>query len=131
MGNWTVPGRVRVFTGRHVIVSFELDRAGLAKCAMGPELTAAVTHLATNTAKPYAERISPRSKRQHEHYADSFAVVIDSEVIESMRRVAARLVNTAAHAAAVEWGNAKTHGRGHRVLGRTLDHLNGLGHDQN
>lgn len=120
-----------VFRGRHVIVTFEMDRVGIAKCAMGPELEAAVLHLANDVAKPYAERISPRSKRQHQHYADSFVVVPGTAWIAAMRRVAARLWNTAPHAAAVEWGNGSTNSRGHRVLGKTLDHLNSLGHQHN
>jgi hypothetical protein len=120
-----------VYRGRHVIVSFHMDRAGIAKIAMGPKLQAAVLDLAETTAKPYAERISPRSDRQHIHYADSFVVVPGTAWIAAMKRVAARLFNTAPHAAAVEWGSAKNGGRGQRILGQTLDHLNSLGHDHN
>lgn len=122
----------RVFTGRHVIVRFVPDKAGIAKCAMGPELRAAVNHLAEHVAKPYAERISPRSNRDdHVHYADSFTVVPGTAWIAAMQRVAARLFNTAPHAAAVEWGNGGANSRGHRVLGRTLDHLNTMGRHHN
>lgn len=111
------------YRGRNVVVVFELDRKGIARCAMGPELRASVMLLAENEAKPYAISISPRSDRQHQHYADSFSVVPDTVVIRAMRRVAANLVNSAQHAAAVEWGNDQVP-TPHRVLGRTLDHLN-------
>jgi hypothetical protein len=121
-----------VYRGRHVIVSFQMDRSGIAQIAMGPKLLAAVLDLAETKAKPYAESISPRSDRDdHVHYADSFVVVPGTAWIAAMRRVAARLYNTAPHAAAVEWGNAGVNARGHRVLGRTLDHLNSFGHDHN
>lgn len=123
------PGRV-VYRGQHVTVSFNMDRKGIAKVAMGPELAAAVINLAETKAKPFAVSISPRSNRAHQHYADSFTVVPGTETIAAMKRVAARLINTAPHAAAVEWGNEKTP-NGHRVLGKTLDHLSRLGREHN
>ncbi len=116
-----VRGKV-VYRGVHVTARFELDRKGIAACAMGPELRTVVLTFAGAEAKPYAVSISPRSDREHKHYADSFTVVPGAVMIRGMRRVAAHLINDAPHAAAVEWGNAKTP-NGHRVLGRTIDHL--------
>lgn len=116
--------RKTVYRGRNVTVEFELDRKGIAACAMGPELRASVLDLAEHEAKPFAVSISPHSNRQdHRHYADSFGIVPGAMMIRRMRRVAAHLINSAPHAAAVEWGNERTP-NGHRVLGRTLDHLN-------
>jgi hypothetical protein len=91
---------------------------------MGPQLHESVIQLAETKAKPYAVSISPHSDRDHQHYAASFSVVPGAMMIRRMRRVAAHLINSAPHAAAVEWGNQKTP-NGHHVLGRTLDHLNG------
>lgn len=128
-----VPGRTpgrRVYRGRHVIVSFDMDRKGIAALAMGPELEAAVIHLAEHTAKPYAISLSPRSRENtEEHFQDSFDVVVGTRTIRQLRRVAAFLINGSPHAAAVEWGNSHT--EAHRVLGRTLDHLRTLGHVHN
>lgn len=118
----TPKGR-RVYTGRNVTVHFDLDRKGIAECAMGPELHGSVVALATNEAMPYAIGISPRSRRQHQHYAESFVVAPGAMLIRGMRRVAAHLINTAPHAAALEWGNEHAP-NGQHILGRTLDHLN-------
>lgn len=121
-----------VYPGRHVRVWFELDRRGIQACAVGPELAAATRACATREAMPYAIRISPRSNNNepgHKHYQDSFHVetvytgLTPPESIgrPPMLRVGARLVNTAPHAAALEWGNKIAKGR--RILGRTLDHM--------
>lgn len=128
--------RLRSYTGRHVIVDFKLDVAGIAKCAMGPELRKGVTDIAENRALPYAKSISPRSKRRSKdgravdskgrpHYQDSFKVKTGNVVINQMRRVAARLWNVSPQAVVVEFGNSRNGGIGHRVLGRTINYLNG------
>ena len=124
-----------VYRGRHVIVQFKLDRKGIAMVALGPKLAEAVMDVAHTRAMPYAKSISPRSNQtDHEHYQDSFRVdailtgiAPDSIGKPPMLRVGARLMNVARHAAAVEWGRKGR--RGHRVLGRTLDHLHGVGRD--
>ncbi len=128
------PKGTRVYTGRHVTAWYKPDRASIARCAVGPEITEAVRALAVFKAKPYAVSISPRSDSTepgHVHYQDSFTVVmgftgLSPEAIghPPMRRAAARLYNTAPHAAAVEWGNQESGGHAHRVLGRTLAYLN-------
>lgn len=115
--------RRTVYRSPHVKVEFEMDRKGIAEIAMGPRLREAVLDFAENEAKPYAVSISPRSDRQdHVHYADSFHVVPGAMMIRGMRRVAAHLINSAEHAAAVEWGNERVP-RAQRILGRTLDHF--------
>jgi hypothetical protein len=125
----TPQGR-RVFTGGRVHVHFDMNRKGIAGIAMGPELAASVMEVAEQTALPYAVSISPRSGRTDKiHYQDSFVVVPGTAWIVAMRRVAARLYNLAPHAIVVEVGTDKT--PAHRVLGKTLDHLNSLGHDHN
>jgi hypothetical protein len=116
----------RAFTGRYVIVDFLPDWAGIARCAVGPELKAACTDIAELRAKPYAIRISPRSRNNtpgHRHYQDSFTVKTGTTVINDMRRVAARLWNMSDHAVIVEFGNDQV--PPHRILGKTMDYLVG------
>lgn len=114
------------YLGKNVKVDFQLDVAGIARIAMRKELKDAVHDIAENRAMPYAVRISPRSNvkwASHEHYQDQFKVVDGTAVINQMRRVAARLWNFSDHAIIVEFGNKA--GKRHRVLGRTLNYLNG------
>lgn len=119
-----------VFRGSKVMVHFDMDRKGIAACAMGPELAGEVMKLATRQALPYAISVSPRSSRTDKvHYQDSFVAVPGTAWVAAMRRVAARLYNLAPHAIVVEKGTAKT--PAHRVLGKTLDHLNTMGHEHN
>jgi hypothetical protein len=127
--------RDRVYTGRHVTVDFQLDARGIRKIATGWALRRACLLVVTTQALPYAVSISPRSRRDrgedrdHPHYQDSFqveSVVTGAGGDESigrppMRRVGARLVNIARHAAVVEFG--KRGQRGHHILRRTLEHL--------
>lgn len=110
--------RQRVYTGRYITIDFELNRAGIAKIAVGNELRDAVHSVAEHRAKPYAIGISPRSDRKHKHYADSFQVRNGYTTIAGMRRVTARLWNTSDHSVEVEFIN------GSRILGKTLAYLN-------
>lgn len=130
-----------VYRSRDVTVRFEMDYKGIAALALGPRLAAVVFDVASRKAMPYAISVSPRSDRRRDgdnraHYQDSFRVVPlvtgappAREIIGKppMWRVGARLINVSPHAAAVEWGNRGR--RGHRVLGKTLDHLHGIGRD--
>lgn len=81
--------------------------------------------------KAFARTISPRSKKQHKHYASSF-VVLKTTINDARggKRAGAILANRADHAGAVEWG-VEVVGRkptqGHNVLSRTVSHLEGLG----
>lgn len=111
------------------------NQAGLQALATGPEIAAATLAVA-EIGKAYGESISPRSTEEQrayfdrrygdaddgERYADSFEVRNELVVVRGRARVAARLENTAKHAAAVEFGNAAV-ARPHRVLGRVADHL--------
>lgn len=119
--------RKTVYETPRVKVEYDIDsyKRGIARCALGPELGAAVVLIAER-AKGYAMGISPRSTRQHQHYQDSFTVIPGTTTLPlrfPMKRVCARLWNLAPQAAVVEWGNAKTNGDGHRVLTKTLAHL--------
>lgn len=124
-----------VYRGQNVTVYYEPDRRSIARCAVGPELTEAVTDLAENRAKPYAIGISPRTTG---HYAKSFEVNLVYLAMGYpflMTRVAAELANTDPGAAGIEWGQKyqkrhAAHGefrtqQGHHVLRRTLAMLDG------
>lgn len=109
--------RVTVHRGPHLKAEFEMDRRGIAAIAMGHELSDACYSLVLEHAMPHAIRIAPRGSTLD--YVSSFRADRTTTVIAGMRRQAARLWNVSDHAAAVEWTNDT------RVLGRTLDHLNG------
>ena len=113
--------RREVYRSPTLVVDFEMDRIGIAKVAVGPELHAAVLTIA-GKGLLFAESISPVSTREHRHYAQSFSVHIDHIVLRGLRHVVARLVISSGHAAAVEWGT-RTHPDGHHVLRRTLQHI--------
>lgn len=101
-------------------MKFVLNRDGFRALALGPQVRAMVLAEAER-AKVYARSISPRSgDEQGVPYADSFDVSAVTVLLRRGPRAGARLTNAAPHAAAVEWGNRSTRGRGHRVLGRTL-----------
>ncbi len=114
-------------------VRYRASKAGIAACAVGPELKGACHRVVANKALPYAKATSPRSTRRHRHYADSFNVedglLVGYPDHHPMTRVMSRLVNTARHATAVEVGAVVTlNGRtyetpAHRVLLHTLEYL--------
>ncbi len=124
--------RDRVYTGRHVRVDFEMNPRGIRACAVGPQLRRACL-IVVGRALPYAISISPRSARNdndpdHPHYQDSFRIEtvhtgLPPEAIGRipMRRIGARIVNTARHAAVVEYGRRGQRGR--HILRRTLQHI--------
>jgi hypothetical protein len=107
-------------------VRFVLNRKGIAACAVGPELKQAVHDIAEHRAKPFAEAISEQFRDTGE-YAESFTVndTVTAEITRRwpMLRAAAELANTSGHALIVEVGTAATNGAGHRVLRKTLQHL--------
>ena len=91
---------------------------------------AAMTRTAAQAGMVYAKSISPRSKKQHQHYKSSF--VVRKAKFNDPRggtRVGAVLVNTADHAGAVEWGTDRA-GRkpqaAHNVLARTVSFIEGM-----
>jgi hypothetical protein len=109
-----------VYRSRTMVVFFDMDRQGIRRIAVGPELRAACLAV-VNAARPYAESISPVETGQ---YARSFSIAMGHTWVAAMRRVAARLVNTDPAAAAIEFGTSHG-GPAHRVLQRTLAHING------
>lgn len=110
--------RVTVYTGRHLIAQFELDRSGIAKIAVSEPLQHAVRAAVVERAMPYAVSISPRGDTLD--YVSSWRAADGYTVIAGMRRAACKLVNISDHAAAVEWGRGGKQG----ILRRTLAHLN-------
>jgi hypothetical protein len=116
-----------VYRGVSVTAYYQPDRRSIARCAVGPELTEAVTDIAEGRAKPYAIGISPRDTT---HYAHSFEVNLVYLALGYpflMTRVAAELANTDPGASGIEWGQKyrnRTGGfrtqAGHHVLRKTL-----------
>lgn len=110
--------RETVYVSPRMVVEFEMDRRGIAKIAVAEPLQSATRSLVVDKAMPYAIRISPRGKTLE--YVSSWRAVNGFTVIAGMRRASCKLLNTAPHAAAVEWGR----GGQQRILGKTLAHLN-------
>lgn len=103
---------------------YRSNRKGWDAIALGPEMQKLTSEVAEK-AKAHARSIAPESNDgRGVPYKDSFDVeqIVVKEFGRGVR-AGARLINTAQHAAAVEWGNKRTKGQGHRVLGRTLDFL--------
>ncbi len=123
IGPTVLPGRqTTVYVSERMLVTFQMNRGGIARIAVDAPLKAAVHALVVGKAMPYAIQISPRGHTLE--YVSSWRVVDTYEVIAGMRRVAARLFNDSGHAAAVEWVSRRGFGHGYDVLGRTLAHLN-------
>lgn len=123
---------VTVYTSPRLLVRFEMNRRGISQIAVGPHLAAATRALVRDKAMPYAIRISPIGERDDERgggprYVESFRIAQSYTVVAGMRRVAAKLVNVAPHAAAVEFYGNNPHASGYAVLRKTLAHLNGTG----
>lgn len=89
------------------------------KLMTSPEMAAFLRSIAEK-AVPYAKAISPRETGDYE---ESFSVTSVRRGGPRKNRAEARITNTSDHASAVEFTN---HG-GHRVLGRTVDHIEGRG----
>lgn len=123
---------VTVYVSPRLLVQFEMDRRGIARIAVGPDLASATRQVVRERGMPYAIRISPRGERDDEaggkaRYAESFRIAQGHTVIAGMRRVAAKLVNIAPHSAAVEFTGSNPHAAGYGILRQTLAHLNGTG----
>lgn len=114
---------------------YEPDRVGWNQIASGPDVLAACLAEAERGAT-FARSISPRSSeatraafgarfgpRDGARYADSFVVEATTVTFRGTPpRAAARITNTAPHAAAVEFGNKATP-RGRHILARTAAFL--------
>lgn len=116
---------------------YRSNPAGWKAIANSPGVVAALRAVAEK-AKVHAEALaepfrSDDDSEEHKHYADSFEVRDETVQWTGEHpgpRAAARLQNTAPHAAAVEYGyagraDAPNENSAHRVLGRTLNFLEG------
>lgn len=126
-------GRHTVYRSNNVTVDFEMDRDGIAECAVGPELRVACHEIAEK-GKAFAIAISPvgfedLDRDDQVHYINSFELddthVVLGAIDYPMRRVATRLWNLAPHAAAVEWGN-RYNPDGYYILSNTVERLERL-----
>lgn len=123
VGGTALGGRKHVvYVSDRMVCQFEMDRDGIARVAVGSELKDAVHHLVERKAMPFAVAISPIGRTRD--YVSSWRAVDTHVVIAGMRRVACRLFNGSAHAAAVEWVSRRGNGHGYHVLGHTLAYLN-------
>lgn len=110
-----------VYAGRNVNAYYRPDRRSIARCAVGPEVTEAVNDIVDNIAKPFAIEISPQRTGRYRSSFERDNTYVARGHPDLMTRVVARLVNTDAGAAAIEFG--RKGGKGHHVLGRTLSML--------
>jgi hypothetical protein len=122
--------RTTVYRGPRVKVELKVYRGALRRLALSDDLRDACRAVVIARALPQAIRLSPRDRVNDSDgtlpYVASWRVVETTDVLVGMRRTAVRLINTAPHAAAVEWVNPDTgRGHGYHVLGRTLAYLDG------
>lgn len=115
--------RHTVYVSPRMVVKFEMDRAGMARLAVGQALKDATHSVVVHQAMPYAVQISPHGDTLE--YVSSWQAVDTFAVIAGLRRAACKLLNTSGHAAAVEWVSPRGYGHGYGVLARTLAHLTG------
>lgn len=121
MARLTRAGAKLVYQSPTLEVHFKLDRAGIARIAVGKDLRSAVIAIA-KLGKPYAEQVAPRSgDRRGKPYAESFVVVPGHAWVAALRRVAAFLANTHPGAAAIEFGSKRN--EPFHVLRQTLEYL--------
>lgn len=126
-----------VYRGIHCTVHWKMDRDGIRKLAVSDQIGDASRDWIVTKAIPFAKQISPRSSKQDKkHYQDSFEVekvfvgMPPSDLIIGtpfpMMRAAHRMLNTAPHAVAVEYGDKRTRRRqrAHRVFGRVMARFN-------
>jgi hypothetical protein len=99
----------RVYTGRNVVMFYQDNLKDFAEIAMSPRLLAICLEVASVEAKPIAIAISPRGPSGL--YVRSWTVQPSTTVLRGMRRVCARLINTAPYAAVVEWGGKRGGGQ--------------------
>lgn len=119
------PGAGR-FQGRHVSYEgFELNHAGMARCAVGPELYRAV-HDVTSNALDFAQLIAPDDSREYQAgFRSGVRVIPDFPNRQGadppMARWGGYVQNVASDSIIVEVGAKAT--RRYRILGRTLEWL--------
>lgn len=119
----------RVYTGRNVNVFYQDFLHQFAEIAMSPRILAICLEVADKEAKPIAISLSPVGETGL--YIRSWHVFPSTAVVAGMRRVCAKLVNTAPHSALVEWGggkgNRKYRKRGQHIALETRNILTGRG----
>lgn len=112
------------------MTEFRVNEAGFRAMATGPEIRAALGAV-VDKVKAAAEADAATFRTEvdrpgHKHYADSFETdTTETTTVAGEPRAAARLTNTAPHAAAVEWGYKGRAGEpktsAHRTLGKALE----------
>lgn len=110
----------RVYTSRNIIMFYQGSLRDFAEIAMSPRLLAICLEIAYEEALPYAIEISPRGDTGT--YVRSWKVKPTTVVLKGMRRVCARLINEAPHAALIEWGGKK-HGGHYGGRYRPAQHI--------
>lgn len=93
-----------VYAGRNVSCYYQDRLQDFAEIAMSPRLLAICLEVATEEAVPIAISVSPVDEGT---YIRSWKVYPTTAVVAGMRRMGAKLINTAPHAALVEWGGRK------------------------
>jgi hypothetical protein len=114
------------WTGKHVHYGgFDFNHAGMARCAVGPELHSAVDDV-TRNALEFAELIAPNDSQEYQRgFRSSVRVIPDYPNRQGadppMARWGGYVQNVARDAIIVEVGAKAT--RRYRILGRTLEWL--------
>lgn len=118
----------RVYTGRNINVFYQDRLQDFAEIAMSPQILRICMEVAQTRALPIAIQNSPVGETGL--YIRSWRVRPSTTVVAGMRRVAAKLINTAPHSALVEWGGSKSNRkyrrRGLHVLQHTREQLCGI-----
>jgi hypothetical protein len=91
----------RVYESKNIVMIYQGSLKDFAEVAMSPRILAICLEIAYEEAMPYAIAIAPRDDGT---YVRSFKVQPTTVVLRGMRRVCARFINTAPHAALVEFG---------------------------
>lgn len=98
----------RVYTSPRMVMYYQGSLKDFAEVAMSPRILAICLEIATEEALPVAIALSPRHEGT---YVRSWRVKPSTVMLRGMRRVCAKLINEAPHAALVEWGGKR--GGGH------------------
>ncbi len=113
---------------------FEPDKEGIARCAVGPELRAAVSEI-VHEAIIFSELIAPDDEGEYQasFFTDVLVVPdIPYRVIgEPMARWSGRVGNSSRHAILVEvgGGNGERFTNDHRVMRKTLEWIESTARD--
>ncbi len=121
----------RVYSSPRMNMYYQGSLKDFAEVAMSPRILAICLEIADTDAKQIAIDISPVDEGT---YQRSWQVRPGTVVLRGMRRVCAKLINTAPHAALVEWGGRKGGGTykgryrpAQHILQEVRDRLTGRG----